>query len=212
MAGWSGMRVGDGDREAAAALLREHYAAGRLSLDEFQDRLAAVYAAQVQRDLAAVTADLPAGGMNGAVPLVRSLRRASRRVMLWGLGVFAGLLALLVLLAVAVPHGGFAAVVLGVLLAPVLGLSALVAAGAWAARRAWRSGAWLDAVPAAAGMPWLSRVILAARALLAGRAFVRMGRRARRPLRPRPATAYYQDHPGGSWHQARVNDPRVTSG
>lgn len=212
MAGWSGMRVGDGDREAAAALLREHYAAGRLTLEEFQERLRAVYAAELQSDLAAVTADLPAGATAGAVPLARSLRRATRRVMLSGLGVFAGLLALLVLIAIGLPHGGLAAVVLGVLLAPVLLVSALVAALAWAARRAWRSGAWLDAVPAAAGMPWLSRVMLAARALLVGRAFWRIGRRARHPLRSRPATAYYQDHPGGTWHQARVKDPGVTSG
>src|SRR6516164_3564925 len=31
--------VTDADRDAAAAQLREHYAAGRLSLGEFQDRL-----------------------------------------------------------------------------------------------------------------------------------------------------------------------------
>lgn len=35
--------VTDADRDATVAQLREHYAAGRLSLDEFQDRLDAVY-------------------------------------------------------------------------------------------------------------------------------------------------------------------------
>jgi Domain of unknown function (DUF1707) len=46
--------VADADREAAAAQLREHYAAGRLSLDEFQDRLDAVYRAQTVRELGMV--------------------------------------------------------------------------------------------------------------------------------------------------------------
>jgi uncharacterized membrane protein len=55
----SGLRIGDADREAAAAALREHFAQGRLTLDEFQHRLGAVFAAKTDRDLADVTADLP---------------------------------------------------------------------------------------------------------------------------------------------------------
>jgi Domain of unknown function (DUF1707) len=42
VARYGGAAVTDTDREASAAQLREHYAAGRLSLDEFQDRLDAV--------------------------------------------------------------------------------------------------------------------------------------------------------------------------
>jgi Domain of unknown function (DUF1707) len=41
-----GAAVTDADRDAVAVQLREHYAVGRLSLDEFQDRLDAVYQAQ----------------------------------------------------------------------------------------------------------------------------------------------------------------------
>ncbi len=59
MATTSGLRIGDADREAAAEALREHYAHGRLTLDEFQQRLEQVFAAKTDRDLAAITRDLP---------------------------------------------------------------------------------------------------------------------------------------------------------
>jgi hypothetical protein len=42
-----------------AAELREHYAHGRLTLDEFSQRLDAVFAARTQRDLHRITSDLP---------------------------------------------------------------------------------------------------------------------------------------------------------
>jgi hypothetical protein len=215
MAGWADARVGDSEREAAAALLREHYAAGSLTLDEFQDRLHAVYAAQVYRDLAVITADLPVAGMTGAGPAglgsaAGSLRAAMRRVLLLSLAAFAGIAVCLVLLALWVPHGVLLALVAGLLLAPVLLVTAAAAALVWAGRRAWRSGAWLEVLPLAAGMPWLGRVIWAARALLVGRAFWRIGRRAGRPLRSRRTAASYQGQPGGGWQQARVTDPDWT--
>jgi hypothetical protein len=53
------LRISDADREATAASLREHYALGRLSLEEFNQRLSAAFAAVTQRDLDAVTGDLP---------------------------------------------------------------------------------------------------------------------------------------------------------
>jgi hypothetical protein len=59
MAAGPGVRIGDSEREAAAASLREHYARGRLTLDEFQQRLDAVFAATTNADLAKITADLP---------------------------------------------------------------------------------------------------------------------------------------------------------
>ena len=55
-------RVGDAEREAMAGQLREHYAAGRITMDEFRTRLDAAYAAVTARDLTLVTADLPGAG------------------------------------------------------------------------------------------------------------------------------------------------------
>jgi Domain of unknown function (DUF1707) len=53
------LRIGDADREAVAAALREHYAQGRLSLEEFNERIEAVYAATMRSQLSALTRDLP---------------------------------------------------------------------------------------------------------------------------------------------------------
>jgi len=55
----SGMRVSDADREATAAELREHYAAGRLTLDELNERINNAFAAKTRGDLTAVVHDLP---------------------------------------------------------------------------------------------------------------------------------------------------------
>jgi hypothetical protein len=59
MASQPSLRIGDTEREATAAELREHYAHGRLTLDEFGQRLDAVFAAKTQRDLQRITSDLP---------------------------------------------------------------------------------------------------------------------------------------------------------
>jgi hypothetical protein len=53
------LRIADADRDAAAARLREHYAQGRLTLGEFNQRLDAMFAATTQRQLGALTRDLP---------------------------------------------------------------------------------------------------------------------------------------------------------
>jgi hypothetical protein len=53
------LRIGDADREAVAAALREHYAQGRLTLEEFNERIEAVYAATMRSQLSALTRDLP---------------------------------------------------------------------------------------------------------------------------------------------------------
>ena len=54
------VRVGDRERAEAADRLSAHAAAGRLSVDELEQRLEAVHAAVLARDLHAVEADLPA--------------------------------------------------------------------------------------------------------------------------------------------------------
>jgi hypothetical protein len=52
-------RASDRDREAVAELLRRHHLAGRLSLEEFEERLAAAHRAVTLGDLAALHEDLP---------------------------------------------------------------------------------------------------------------------------------------------------------
>jgi hypothetical protein len=54
------LRASDADRERTAALLREHLAAGRLTAEEFQERLDAAYAAKTLGQLDELLADLPA--------------------------------------------------------------------------------------------------------------------------------------------------------
>jgi hypothetical protein len=59
------MRIGNAEREATAAELREHYASGRLTLDELNERLEAAFAAKTRADLAAVMRDLPSAAPFG---------------------------------------------------------------------------------------------------------------------------------------------------
>jgi hypothetical protein len=56
------LRIGDAERDAAAADLGEHYAAGRLSLDELNERLDAVFSSKTFGQLTRVMADLPGPG------------------------------------------------------------------------------------------------------------------------------------------------------
>ena len=53
------IRASDTDREAVVATLREAYMAGRLNLDEFDERMTSAYAAKTWGDLRELTADLP---------------------------------------------------------------------------------------------------------------------------------------------------------
>ncbi len=53
------IRASDEDRDRAASLLREHHAVGRLTAEEFNERLDKVYAARTMGDLDALLADLP---------------------------------------------------------------------------------------------------------------------------------------------------------
>jgi DNA-binding transcriptional ArsR family regulator len=55
------LRAGDADRDAAAAALGEHFARGRLTLDELNARLEATLTATTHGELSRATRDLPAG-------------------------------------------------------------------------------------------------------------------------------------------------------
>ncbi|MFG1972076.1 DUF1707 domain-containing protein [Nonomuraea fuscirosea] len=55
----SELRIGDAEREQTMAALREHFAQGRLTHEELDERLDRSLAAKTAGDLAQVTADLP---------------------------------------------------------------------------------------------------------------------------------------------------------
>lgn len=59
MKGDMNLRASDADRDQVAAALREHLAAGRLTTEEFDERLGQAFAAKTLGDLQGVTADLP---------------------------------------------------------------------------------------------------------------------------------------------------------
>ena len=67
------LRVGDTEREAAVAALGEHYAAGRLTLEEYDDRTTRAFGACVAADLWPLFRDLP------QMPAPRERRRRGWR-------------------------------------------------------------------------------------------------------------------------------------
>ena len=191
MARYGGAAVRDADRDAAGAQLREHYAAGRLSLDEFQDRLDAVYRAQTAPELGTVTDSLPHDGVviplggrwdsypgghpRNVTEMRATLARAGRWIMLaFGIVIAGGLLVLTLLVTAFMVHGGLLGVVVGALLMIFAVGVAAVGALVWLARRLWLRHAWMEGAALVAGQPWLSRVARMARLLLTGHALWRL--------------------------------------
>ncbi len=76
-----GVRASDEDRERLISELNEHTVAGRLSTDEFEHRLQAVYDARTTVELAALRRDLPES--SGQRALTHAARRShlSRRLI-----------------------------------------------------------------------------------------------------------------------------------
>ena len=78
---WSGpnrLRTSDTEREEIATILRAAMTEGRLTLEEGEERLAAVYAAKFRDELGPLTADLPGGGRK-ALTETPQARSATRR-------------------------------------------------------------------------------------------------------------------------------------
>jgi hypothetical protein len=59
------IRASDQERESVVDVLRDAYTDGRLTLDEFEERTSAAYAAKTWADLGELTADLPAEPLLG---------------------------------------------------------------------------------------------------------------------------------------------------
>jgi len=62
------VRASDAEREQAVSLLRQHVASGRLTLEEFSERIDAAYEARTVDELTALSADLPAVARTGRRP------------------------------------------------------------------------------------------------------------------------------------------------
>jgi uncharacterized protein DUF1707/uncharacterized protein DUF4190 len=81
----SAMRAASADRERAVDVLKAGFTEGRLTQDEYNDRMGRAYAARTYGELMALTADLPAGAMPAVWPMAvyqppvttNSLARAS---------------------------------------------------------------------------------------------------------------------------------------
>ncbi len=86
----SSLRVADADREQLAQELREHMLAGRLTSEEFEQRLERLYAATTRGELDALKADLPLSPMVLGAALAKrnaTLRRRLVQEAGGGLGV-----------------------------------------------------------------------------------------------------------------------------
>ena len=62
------IRASDADREHAVGLLRDGYACGRITLDEFDERTTAAFASRTWGELRKLTQDLPAPGQRAPLP------------------------------------------------------------------------------------------------------------------------------------------------
>jgi hypothetical protein len=67
------IRIGTAEREEAVALLGEHFSAGRLSLVEFDDRVALAAQAVTRADLVPLFSDLPSAPSFLAEPASRAV-------------------------------------------------------------------------------------------------------------------------------------------
>jgi hypothetical protein len=82
----SGPRASDADRERFAAELHEHYAEGRLNLEELQRRVELVFVAETLVDLYELTSDLPHPGPKLSRRLESPRRAATRKRGWWPFG------------------------------------------------------------------------------------------------------------------------------
>ena len=80
---WSGpnrLRTSDAEREQVAKILRAAMTEGRLTLEEGEERLGAVYAAKFRDELAPLTADLPDNGRRALAETPEAIAATRRDV------------------------------------------------------------------------------------------------------------------------------------
>jgi hypothetical protein len=132
------IRVSDADRERVTARLRDHFAEGRLTRDELDERVTAALNAKTAGDLRGLMADLPGDAPVAPVPAGGPvLVRRGPRIL--------PVVALILLAAVFVPGGAWVVLALFqvmLVLLLVAGVSALFAAHRFRRRmrRYWQLG------------------------------------------------------------------------
>lgn len=93
------LRASDSDRQQVVADLQRHTEQGRLSLDEFSERVGAAYTARTLGELATVTRDLPAAPA-APDPAEGGSTRGRREILIVFAVAVATLLLLMVFMAV----------------------------------------------------------------------------------------------------------------
>lgn len=81
MADPGSLRVSDDERESVVEELREHTVAGRLTAEELDERLDAVYKAKTRADLDALRADLPISSAAAKKAMVARRSHLRRRLL-----------------------------------------------------------------------------------------------------------------------------------
>lgn len=145
------IRVSDADRERVTARLREHYAEGRLSSEELDERVTAALNAKTFGDLRRVMADLPAAAMEPGPAPQPPPWLTRPRLVVWRGPRLLPLALILLIAAIAIPGAGwlFIAFVKAML---VFWLVALVVGIFMAARFKRRLRRYWQA--AGGGAPW----------------------------------------------------------
>ena len=117
--------AGDGERERAVVTLREHFARGRLTLEEFSERTDLVLRARYREELRRASADLPQ--FNGQA-IARAVVRGAAVVLFTGAWLVFSLVLVVVLALTLLIHGASAIELAGFLvvwLVPTFMLSRL---------------------------------------------------------------------------------------
>ncbi len=83
------LRISDAERERVVTRLKTGCEEGRLTLDEFSERVAATYAARTEADLSVVVADLPPTTAD-LVPATTTTAPPGRRATRWTVGIMSG--------------------------------------------------------------------------------------------------------------------------
>ena len=111
MSNLDNLRVSEADREEASARLAEHYSTGRLTDDDYYERLDAVWSAKVRADVEMLFTDLPKSAPQPPQTVRRPRRGRPRAFPL----VACFLLVAIGLVVMGVPWWVFAAIAVGAL-------------------------------------------------------------------------------------------------